>query len=144
MASNVIIYPSGTTSNTNPHFVFDDGTNKLQFNVVADAFTNPTLSLSSSTVSAGLQITLSGSVISSGSSVTSGGLYVANTQMINSSAVWVGPLPGIKGAQGSQGAAGGGGVGNSPCSLIYELIVLNLLNSSNIFLSIPIFILLSI
>jgi len=55
--ANVKIFPSGTTANTNPHFFFDDGTNKLQFNVIADAFSNPTLSLSSSTVSAGLLIT---------------------------------------------------------------------------------------
>jgi hypothetical protein len=31
--ANIIIYPQGNTGNTDPHVVFDDGTNKLQFNV---------------------------------------------------------------------------------------------------------------
>ena len=30
--ANIIIYPQGNTGNTDPHTVFDDGTNKLQFN----------------------------------------------------------------------------------------------------------------
>ena len=29
--ANIIIYPQGNTGNTDPHVVFDDGTNKLQF-----------------------------------------------------------------------------------------------------------------
>jgi hypothetical protein len=32
MALNVIIYPQGNVGNTDPHMLFDDGTNKLQFN----------------------------------------------------------------------------------------------------------------
>ena len=79
----VIIYPQGNGGNANPHVVFDDGTNKLQFNV-----TN-SLVLSSSTVSSGVTISPSG-IIVSGASV-SDGVFVGPTQMINSSAVWVGP-----------------------------------------------------
>ena len=47
--SNVIIYPTGTTSNPNPHIVFEDsaGGGPLQFNVSSSGI--PTLTLSSST-----------------------------------------------------------------------------------------------
>ena len=49
---NVIIYPTGTTGNSDPHIVFDDDTAKLQFNVKSTG----ALSLSSATVSAGFEI----------------------------------------------------------------------------------------
>ena len=66
MASNVTIFPSGTTANPNPHIVFEDGAGggPLQFNVSSSGV--PTLTLSSSTVASGLVIS-AGSVVTSGS-----------------------------------------------------------------------------
>ena len=49
--ANIIIYPQGNVGNTDPHMVFDDGSSKLQFNVK-----NGFLSLSSSTISDGVNI----------------------------------------------------------------------------------------
>ena len=104
MALNVIIYPQGNVGNTDPHMLFDDGTNKLQFNV-KDNY----LSLSSSTVSDGVNIgpqnvTASGVTVTV--NTTGGNLYVGGTNMVNTTGVWVGPTAGIKGFQGAQGAQG--------------------------------------
>ena len=76
MANNIIIYPTGTTGNLDPHTVFDDGTNKLQINVI-DSGGLSTLSLSSSTVASGFNISPSGVVVSGASVTTSpNGVYV--------------------------------------------------------------------
>jgi len=86
--------------------VFDDGTNKLQLNV-EDLY----LQLSSTTVSAGLQIGPQ-NITASGASLTSGSLYLGNTLFVNSSAIWVGPttnLIGFQGATGAQGPQGNSG-----------------------------------
>ena len=79
--ANIIIYPSGNTSNTDPHVVFDDGSSKLQFNV-KDTF----LSLSSATQSSGAAIGPT-NVTVTGATVTGGNLFVGGNQMINSSGV---------------------------------------------------------
>ena len=102
MASNVTIFPTGTTSNPNPHIVFEDGVDgvPLQFNVSSSGV--PTLTLSSSTVANGLVIS-AGSVVTSGASIdNSGGLFVGGTLMVNSSGVWVGPTSGLIGPQASR------------------------------------------
>jgi hypothetical protein len=102
--ANIIIYPQGNVGNTNPHVVFDDGVNGLQFNVGVS-----TLTLSSSTVSSGVSLGPT-NVLVSGATINStgaaGSLYVGGVQMVNSSAIWVGPTAGIAGAQGATGAAG--------------------------------------
>ena len=100
--ANVIIYPQGNGSITDPHIVFDDGTNKLLLDasgttLVVSATTNPNA------------VSIGANIVSSGASITTGTLYVGGVQMINSSAVWVGPTSGIKGAQGAQGSQGAQG-----------------------------------
>mgnify|MGYP003661883142 FL=1 len=37
MAKNIIIYPSGTTSNTNPHIVFKGDAGQIQWNIIASS-----------------------------------------------------------------------------------------------------------
>ena len=102
--ANVVIYPQGNVGNTDPHMLFDDGTIKLQFNI-KDKY----LSLSSSTVSDGVNIGPQ-NVIASGVTVGNGySLYIGGIRMVDSSAIWVGPTAGIKGNQGAQGAQGGQG-----------------------------------
>jgi hypothetical protein len=84
---NVIIYPQGNVGNTDPHIVFDDNVNKIQFNV-KDKF----LSLSSATVSDGVNIgpqnvTASGVTVTQ--NTTGGDLFVGGVLMVNEAAVWV-------------------------------------------------------
>ena len=83
---NVIIYPTGTTGNSDPHIVFDDDTAKLQFNVKSTG----ALSLSSATVSAGFEISNT-NITTSGASITGGVTYFGGVPMINSVGVWIGP-----------------------------------------------------
>ena len=97
--ANVIIYPQGNGNITDPHMLFDDGTNQILFDA-----SGTTIVVSSTTNSNAVSI--GSTVVSSGASITDGSLYVGGIQMINSSAVWVGPSSGLTGAQGAQGAQG--------------------------------------
>ena len=65
MAKNIIIYPSGTTSNTNPHIVFKGDAGQIQLNVIATPG-DAVLQLSSSTVSSGTILDPSTGITASG------------------------------------------------------------------------------
>jgi hypothetical protein len=88
--ANIIIYPQGNVGNTNPQVVFNDGSTTLQFNVGVS-----TLTLSSSTVSSGVQLGPQNVVVSGasaqGTSISEGNVYVGGVKMINYDATWVGP-----------------------------------------------------
>ena len=107
--SNIIIYPTGSTTNTDPNIIFDDGTTKLSFDMNASGATNSYLNLSSSTNPDAIRLYDTGTIETSGASVSSGSVYVGGNLMIDSTGVWVGPTTNIKGAQGAQGAQGSQG-----------------------------------
>ena len=99
---NVIIYPQGNGSITDPYVMMDDDTAKMALDV-----NDGSIALSSSTNAS--SSTIANTVLSSGTSVGTNSLFVGGVQMINSSGVWVGPTAGIAGAQGSQGGQGAQG-----------------------------------
>ncbi len=110
MANNIIIYPTGTTSNTNPHIVFKGDAGQIQLNVIATPG-DAALQLSSSTVSLGTILDPSTGITASGltvNSIPSGGgkIFANNFLAVDDLGVWKGNLANIKGAQGSQGNQG--------------------------------------
>jgi hypothetical protein len=109
MATNIIIYPSGTTSNTNPHIVFKGDAGQIQLNVIATPG-DAALQLSSSTVSSGTILDPSTGITSSGFTITTGDVQVGGVSAVSTGGFWKGNLANIKGAQGSQGNQGFKGV----------------------------------
>jgi len=109
MATNIIIYPSGTTSNTNPHIVFKGDAGQIQLNVIATPG-DAALQLSSSTVSSGTILDPSTGITSSGFTITTGDVQVGGLSAVSTGGFWKGNLANIKGAQGSQGNQGFKGV----------------------------------
>ena len=105
MAKNIIIYPSGTTSNTNPHIVFKGDAGQIQLNVIATPG-DAALQLSSSTVSLGTILDPSTGITASGFTITTGDVQVGGVSAISTGGFWKGNLANIKGAQGSQGEQG--------------------------------------
>ncbi len=105
MPNNIIIYPTGTTSNTNPHIVFKGDTGQVQLNVVATP-SGAALVVSSSTQSSGTVINPTSGITTTGLTMSTGSLRIKGNLAINSDGTWGGNLQNIKGAQGAQGSQG--------------------------------------
>ena len=103
--ANIIIYPTGSTLNTNPHIIFS-GTG-VDYTIEID--TTGDLIFKSSTdifkiVDSTSPLLLPGEV-----NVVNSELYVGTTMVVNSSGDWVGDthnLKGYKGLKGGQGPTG--------------------------------------
>ena len=104
MARDVIIYPSGTTSNPNPHIVFVSPTNRVQLNVVTGS-QGSMLQVSGDTNSNAITIDPTSGITTTDFSINQA-LYVKGIYAVSKGGDWEGNRTGIAGNQGAQGNQG--------------------------------------
>ena len=108
MADGIVIYPSGNTTNTNPHIEFS-GAGGYYIMEIDSSGPNIDVSFKPTTGSPYKIYRISDSdspLTLYGNSRFNKGLYVAGTQMVGADGYWAGPDTNIKGEKGTLGPTG--------------------------------------
>ena len=104
--ANIIIYPTGSTSNTNPHIIFSGSGNSYAIEIDNSGdliFKSSTNIFKVSDSNTPLSLPAEANVVNSE-------LYVGSMMVVDSGGHWVGQLEGLKGQKGLKGLRGRDGI----------------------------------